>query len=671
MTDALHREEFLAGYVAEAHEHLETARRAVLAVEELVRRGQPAPRPARELFRSLHTLKGLSGMIGAEPVVDIAHEMEAIVRAADRAGGRLRAQAIEWLLRGLAAIEERVERLARGEPVPAAARELLDALAALEAPEQRSSPPLELPPELGPRLDAAEREQLAAGVAEGRRAVRIDFTPSPERAARGVDITAVRQRVERLAEIVKVVPRSSAQGEGSPAGLVFVLLVLTSAASTDLAAAADAPLEAVRDIPVRATEPPEPAAPAGEAFLEPSPATSAFVRVEVTRLDEALEHVSALTVSRARLARRVEALAASGVDLRPLGPILQDHARELRRLRAAVMRARLVRIADVLERALLVRGLAQNERKQVRLLMEVGQAEVDKSVGERLFPALVHLLRNAVDHAIERPAERRAAGKAEEGTIRIAALRRGEGELELTVSDDGRGIDVAAVARKAGAPIPSTSAEILDLIGRPGLSTLSTPTRTSGRGIGMDVVRRIIGELGGTLAVSTSPSAGTTFTLRVPVTLAIVDGLTLECAGERYVVPTAAVDELVEVDPRTLVPSPAPRGAGAPVRLLRWRSEAIPFFELREVLDLPDPGAGPAGRKGIIVRRDAGAVGFGVDRMLGRQEVVIRSLADPLVERAGIAGATDLGDGRPTLVLDLGALARTLPTAPPPAAEAR
>ncbi len=667
MTDTLHREEFLAGYVAEAQEHLGTARRAVLAAEEAVRRGQPAPRPARELFRALHTLKGLSGMIGVDPVVDIAHEMETVVRAADRAGGRVRAEAIEWLLRGVAAIEERVERLARGEPVPAAARELLDAFARLEAPEQQPSPPLELPPELAPRLDAAEREQLAAGVAEGRRAVRIDFTPSAERAARGVDITAVRQRIERLAEIVKVVPRSTAQGEGTPAGLVFVLVVLTSAPSADLAAAADAPLEAIQEIPVRAPEPTAPLddADAGaDADSGPSSAAQAFVRVEVTRLDEALEHVSALIVSRARLARKVEALAAAGTDVRPLEPILQDHARELRRLRAAVMRARLVRIADVLERApLLVRGLAQGARKQVRLLMEVGEAEVDKAVGERLFPALIHLLRNAVDHAVERPAERRAAGKPEEGTIRIAAHRRGEGELELSVADDGRGIDLAAVARQAGAPVPATSAEILDLIGRPGLSTLSTPTRTSGRGIGMDVVRRIIGELGGTLAVSTAP-AGTTFTVRVPVSLTIVDGLTLECAGERYVVPTAAVDELIEVDPGTLLPSPAPRGAGAPVRLLRWRAEAVPFFELRDVLGLP--GGGAAARKGIIVRRDAETVGFGVDRMLGRQEVVIRSLADPLVERAGIAGATDLGDGRPTLVLDLAALARTLPAAPPP-----
>lgn len=332
------------------------------------------------------------------------------------------------------------------------------------------------------------------------------------------------------------------------------------------------------------------------------------------------------------------------------------------------MRARLVRLSEVLERApLLVRGLARSTGKQVRLHLEVGDAEVDKAVGERLFPAIIHLVRNAVDHAIEPPRERRDAGKAEEGVIRIACTRRGEGSLEIAVADDGRGVDLEAVARKAGVAAPATAAEALDLIARPGLSTLETPTRTSGRGIGMDVVRRVVvDELGGSLSLSTQRGRGTTFTLRVPLSLTIVDGLTFECAGETYVVPTAAVDELVDVDPAGLTPAPAPLGGGAPVRLLRWRQASVPYVELRHALGV---GRAGEGRKGIIVRADGAPFGFGVDRMLGRQEVVIRPIADPLVDRAGGAGATDLGDGRPTLVLDLAALTRAL--SPAAAAAAR
>jgi two-component system chemotaxis sensor kinase CheA len=663
VTDSLHREEFLAGYVAEAHDHLAAARRALVSVEEALRRDQAAPRAARELFRALHTLKGLSGMIGVEAVVDLAHEMEAIVRAADRAGGRLAPNALDALVQGTAAIEDRVERVARREPVPAAPQALLVAFSTLSTALPQAPPrSLDLADDLAAKLGPAELEQLGEGLAAGRRAVRIEFVPSPERAARGLDITAARERVDRLGEIVKVLPRGAAKSDHAPAGLVFVLLVLTSAPDEELAAAVESPADAVREIHARQDAPP----PLGEDESEGwSPAAPAFVRVDVARLDEALERISALIVSRARLVRAVEGVSASGADVRPLAPILQDHARDLRMLRAAVMRARMVRLSEVLERApLLVRGLARSGDKQVRLDLDVGQAEVDKAVGERLFPAIVHLVRNAVDHAIEAPRERRALGKREEGIIRIASAHRGEGRLEITVSDDGRGIDLEAVARKAGAPVPSTGPEILDLIAAPGLSTLETPTRTSGRGIGMDVVRRtVVSDLGGSLDVSTARGLGTTFTLRVPLSLTIVDGLTLECAGEIYVVPTASVDELVEVDPAGLVAGPGAFRAGAPVRMLRWRGESVPYVELRDALGLHRGGAG---RKGLVVRADGVSFAFGVDRMIGRQEVVIRPMSDPLVDLAGIAGATDLGDGKPTLVLDLPALTRTLAPSPAP-----
>lgn len=668
MSGSLHREEFLAGYLAEAHEHLAAARTAVLAAEEALRRGHPAPRPIRELFRALHTLKGLSGMIGVDPIVDVAHELETALRAADRAGGRLRPEALDALVKGIGAIEERVERVGRREPVPPAPQDLLDALAGLVAfPPAGAVRGTDLPPDLAQKLAAADLEQLAEGIAGGRRAVRLEFVPSPERAARGLDVTAVRERVGKLGEIVKVLPRSAPAGEHAPAGLLFVLLVLTSASAEELAAAVEGTAESVQEVHLSAPGREDEGLPeqAEEAAEGGGPAvTHAFVRVDVERLDEALEHVSALIVSRARLARALEPVAAAGADLRALGPILQDHARELRLLRAAVMRARLVRLSEVLERApLLVRGLARSAGKQVRLALEVGTAEVDKAVGERLFPAIVHLVRNAVDHAIETPRERRDAGKPEEGTIRIACATRSEGSLELTVRDDGRGIDAEAVARKAGAPVPASGAELLDLIARPGLSTMDAPTRTSGRGIGMDVVRRVIvADLGGSLSLSTQRGTGTVFTLRVPLSLTIVDGLTFECAGETYVVPTAAVDELVDVDPAGLTSGPSPRGSGASIAMLRWREESVPYVELREALRLSRRGAP---RKGIIVRSGLGPFGFGVDRMIGRQEVVIRPLADPLVARPGVAGATDLGDGRPTLVLDLAALTRTLSTALP------
>ncbi|HYG66609.1 MAG TPA: Hpt domain-containing protein, partial [Anaeromyxobacteraceae bacterium] len=203
MTDRLDAGEFLQGYLAEAQEHLASAGANLLAVEEALRKRQPQPRAVRELFRALHTLKGLSAMIGAEPIADIAHEMEAVLRAADRGGGRLPPDSTDLLADGLRAIESRIAKLGAGEPIPAAPARLLEALVALQ-PAGGEVPyrPLALPDELAAKLSAAEREQLAAGIAAGRGARRIDFLPSPDRAARGVTITSVRERVGAIAEIV-------------------------------------------------------------------------------------------------------------------------------------------------------------------------------------------------------------------------------------------------------------------------------------------------------------------------------------------------------------------------------------------------------------------------------------------------------------------------------------
>jgi two-component system chemotaxis sensor kinase CheA len=315
-------------------------------------------------------------------------------------------------------------------------------------------------------------------------------------------------------------------------------------------------------------------------------------------------------------------------------------------------------VSELLERApLIVRGLSQSTGKPVKLTVDAGQAELDKAVGERIFPAIVHLLRNAVDHAIEPPDERRRAGKPEEGRIRVSCRERSDTQLELVVEDDGRGIDREAVAHRAGVPVPRSDAELLDLIARPGLSTVEQATRTSGRGVGMDVVKRVtVTELGGELLLETHPGAGTRFTLRVPLSVSIVDAFTFACGDEVFVVPVTAVEDLVEIERANVVETPDPAHRGADVRLLRRRGETLPLVRLDRLLGVT--AAATARPKAIVVRRDGDGWALQVDRLIGQQEIVVRPLADPLVQVAGVAGTTDLGDGRPTLVLDLAALTR-------------
>ena len=663
--------EFLSAYVAEVDEQLESAGALLLEIESALRRGEQHPRAVRDLFRSLHTVKGLSAMVGVDPVVTIAHRVESLLRVADRRGGALTLPAIDVLLQAVRAIEQRVREVSRGREAAAPAADLLQRLDALEpaaaasgaAPEAA----LELPAALLSKLAPFELAALRGARAAGKRAMRASFSPSPGRAERGLNINTVRERVAAVAELVKVVPLSVAASADAPGGLTFVLLLVTEAEEAAIAQAVGVDRSEVQVIDGTPLAPAPGAPPPAELVVEEqsdelgaevAPQRLRFVRVDVARLDDAMEHLSMLVVTRSRLARAVAALQAAGAHTRDLTEVLRDNARQLRDLRASILRVRMVPVAEVLDRLpLVLRGLRRESGKQVRLEVDAGSAELDKGVAERLFPALVHLVRNAVDHAIEAPEERVRQGKPPEGKIVIAVGAHSNARLELTVSDDGGGVDREAVARRTGGELASTDSSLLDALCRAGLSTRDQATTTSGRGMGMDIVKRIVvDQLGGELSMKTEAGSGTVFTLRVPLTLTIVDAFTLECRGQRFVVPVSTIEEILEVDPRAV--RYGPTQGGEHLGLIERRGEAVPLVDLGSALRMTS-AAQPA-RQALLVRYRSEPLAFALDRVIGQQEAVVRPLSDPLVQVPGIAGATDLGDGRPTLVLDLSGLGAAL-----------
>ncbi len=654
MAGPLDAAEFLTGFLAEAEDHLRSARKNLGSVLAATQTGGNDPRAVRELFRSLHTIKGLAGMVGIEPIVDLAHAMETVFRAADRAGAKLPLEVVDRLEQGLAAVETRVACVAAGRVVPIAPHALIELLlsAELDQPEiVRSGVIVGLEPALAAKLSVTDTQQLLSAGASGRRAVRVDFVPSRERAAAGISITTVRAAISAIADIVKVVPLSRAPDADSPGGLMFALLVVTGASDQAIAKAA-----ATRPEHVISIAGPPPPQPGGEEAALEAPQTG-VVRVDVARLDDALERLSALVVNRFRLDRALGELAASGVDLRRVHEILRENRRQLRDLRASIMRARMVPVAEMLERVpLLVRGLSRSTGKPVRVEIEAGQAELDKAVAERLFPAIIHLIRNAVDHALEPPEERLRRGKPAEGLIRVVCAPHSSTQLELCVSDDGRGVDADAVARRADVPVPDSEAGLLALLTMPGLSTMEHATHTSGRGMGMNIVRQIaVDQLGGDLTMRSTPGAGTAFILRVPLSITIIDAFAFEAGAQRFATPVAAIDEIVDMSGELTVTAPGNGGAHA-ARMLSRRGQTVPLLALDHVFGLT-PIAG-ANRKALLIRRNGEPFAFEVDRMLGQQEVVVRPLEDPLVKVVGVTGSTDLGDGRPTLVLDLPALSQ-------------
>jgi two-component system chemotaxis sensor kinase CheA len=651
--------EFVSGFVAEAEDHLRSIKANLTEIDAALRGGRQSPKAVRELFRSFHTIKGLAAMVSVEPIADIAHGVETVLRNADRAGGSFDERGLEAVLSATSAVERRLRGVAAGQSIEPAPETLLRTLSQLEATVPDSPGTVSLPrldPVLQAKLTSAERQQIEHGARAGQRPLRVDFVPNAERAARGLTITTVRERVGALGEIVRVLPISVAEQPGAPASLRFCLILLTSATDEQVAEAAAAEPGAV--VQLGGDDGRAPSVLPAADDIDQQVAHARVVRVPVERLDESLQHLSEVVVNHYRLERAVARVTASGADTRELAQVLTEQGRELKTLRAAILRLRMVDVAEILEPLpLLMRGLRAATNKEVRLEVERSDAELDKAVAERILPALVHLVRNAVDHAIEPADERAGLGKPREGLIRVRCRQRADSRLEIAVEDDGRGIDGKAVAARAGVGAPRSDEELLDLLARPGFSTKEVVTKTSGRGLGVDIVKRIVvGDLGGELLLSTAVGRGTTFTIRIPLTMTIVDVLTFECNAQPFVAPVSMIEEVIEIDPALLRRGPAPNRGGAGVSLVERRGEVIPLLSLTRALHLSDIDA--PSPKALVVRPENAPFAFGVDRLTGQKEVVVRPMADPLVQVTGVSGSTDLGDGRPVLVLDLFALGR-------------
>jgi two-component system chemotaxis sensor kinase CheA len=402
---------------------------------------------------------------------------------------------------------------------------------------------------------------------------------------------------------------------------------------------------------------------AGEAPREVGPeldslkSISETVRVDIRKLDELMNLVGELVVQRGAIGAIAAQLLADPASARlgrELGKVHKMLDRKLQELQAGVLEVRMVPLRQVFEKlSRVVRRLRRDSGKDARLEIRGGDTELDKLIVEELADPLMHIVRNAFDHALETAAERVAAGKTPEGTIRLEALQRGN-HVVIQVADDGRGIDLEAVRARAvargliDADAALTRKEVLDLIFAPGLSTASEVSETSGRGVGMDVVRENVTALGGLVYVDSSAGAGTTISLTLPITLAIIQALTVGVADQRFAIPLTSVLETLLVESASIQ-----RSEGR--EFLNLRGEPLALRRLHAEFGLPAPP--PEARLAVVVigLGDARA-GLLVDRLEGQQDAVIKPIQGPVRTVAGIAGATELGDLGTVLVLDVASL---------------
>ena len=612
-------------FLSESRDHLTAFNHLLLEWE----RDPTAQDPVGGIFRAVHTIKGMAATMEYQAVAELAHRLEDLLDLVRR-GERAASPALfDLLFRSADALDKAVQDAVAGRESSAGA--LLAELqkhaggGAAPVPGARPAP--------GPAAQAGGQAP-----ASGRgRAVRVTLrADSPLKGARAL---LVLRKAEQLGPVAAVVPApASFESETYDGRLAFRIDTDADAAQIEQAIRTAGDVDAVE---VAAEE-------AHDVVVEAVRARS--IRVDQRRLDQLMNLIGELAIARGRL----QTLTAKQDD-----PALDEVALHVGRLalslQSEIIAARMTPVWQVFDRfPRMVRDLARQMGKQVRFRVEGKEIELDRAILDEIGEPLVHLLRNAVDHGIEAPAERVARGKSAEGELVVAAVRE-RSSVTIRVSDDGRGVDRSRVLARAKQmdladadreSLPD--GELFRLLTRSGFSTAQKVTDVSGRGVGIDVVATAARALGGALEIRSEEGRGTTFTLRLPVTLAIVRALLARVGAETYALPLTHVAETI--DPR---PDEIQRVQGRETLLVRGR--LVPLVRLRQVLGAADS---PVALRLPVIVLEVGErrTGVVVDALAGQQEIVVKSFEAPRGALPVFSGATILGDGRPALILDAAGL---------------
>ncbi len=601
--------------------------------ELLVLERAPDSRAAIDaVFRAFHSLKGMSATVALTDTTTALHAGESVLETA-RTEGQLPARHVAALLSLVDAVRRALDAAEWGDVPPPALRIAASAIEALgvRAPEARG----------GSRARArSARVVTRATAVEGAR-WRVDVRIADDAAIPLARSTVVLRKLHALAPVLGVAPDDETRAEDAWDRRLTVWIGDDGSQRTlDATSIADAVRSAGEVAECHVTREVRGDVTARE------PAATQTVRIPVERLDELLDVVGELVLARDRLQRHLRPTADdAGLQ------VLDEASKLIAQLRDAILRSRMVPLSQVFDRfPRHVRDTAQALGKEIDLVLEGRELEVDRSLLDELSDPLLHLLRNAIDHGLERPAERRAAGKPERGRLVVRAVRDGA-MVAVTIADDGRGVDrakVAAQARAHGVADAESLADddrgLLQLLARPGLSTASTVTALSGRGVGVDAVQNRVQALGGRLELATATDTGTVITIRLPLSIAMLRTLLVRVADETYAVPLAHVHSthLVETSPTAGSTSIAVAG------------ERLRLVSLRAHLGLAarDDVSGHL----VVIDCAGERVALQVDACLSQHEIVIKPLQRVRGSASKFSGGTILPDGVPSLILDINTL---------------
>lgn len=683
--------QFHQTFFDESVEGLDAMEAALLKLDT----GDADPELVNTIFRSAHSIKGGSATFGFPDIAAFTHVAEELLDDLRSGKRQVTTEIVELLLRCVDGMRGMIDRAQRSEASSNSETDgLLDELrtalaAAPTARPQATSTPV-----------AASAVANALGNEESDWA--ISFQAKPQLLRSGNDPLRMFRELAHLGELhtvalIDAVP-SLDQMDPEVCYIAWDLRVSGSAKREEIEAVFDWASEdcvltlervgiehgddAGRGPEVSSTE----AAPAAQEIKAPTPAATAdaqalpvpmaaerptplklesvpnqspdsgSIRVSIDKVDALINMVGELVITQSMLGQLGETFDMSRLDALRSG--LTQLERNTRELQESVMRIRMLPISVVFNRfPRLVRDLSRKLGKQVNLELHGEHTELDKTVLEKIGDPLVHLVRNAIDHGLEIPERRVASGKNPTGTLHLHAFHQG-GNITVEVSDDGAGLNRAAIVRKAVERGLITSGDgmsddqVAELIFLPGFSTAEATTDLSGRGVGMDVVKRNVAELGGTVSVRTSAGAGSTFVISLPLTLAIIDGLTADVGGESYIVPLVSVVESLQIKQEQIT------RVSYGCDVFRHREQVLPIIPLHSAFNCRNAVTNPTEGIVIVVEGDGARAGLLVDALLGQQQAVIKSLETNYKRVHGLSGATILGDGSIALIVDVPGLVR-------------
>ncbi len=651
-------EQYKDAFIEEAREHIETLTQSLLVLEK-----DPKNTDAlNNIFRSAHTLKGSSGMMGFKDLSNLSHAMEDVFDGL-RKGGEVSSDLIDVLLECIDALTIRLENIQNGTDEKIETKPFVKKMQKFSKRTQDTAPNHEATSPQEPShqetdigLCEKERKKIKKALKAGKKCFLVAVRFSGDCIFKSLRANMVLENLAKKGKIVKTTPKiqdNAAKEIGSEVKIFF----LTKSSKKQIEDCAKSVCEVdqvqVDSFDIDSSEHKE-AAQKIEAENKSKPTidaqTAQTVRVHFEQLDKLMNLTGELVINKIALLQTTSNLKNDG--LRRLTGNIDRLTADLQDL---AMQIRMVPVSQIFDRfPRLVRDLARKKEKKINLIVEGREIEVDRTVLDEIGQPLIHIIRNSIDHGIESSDERRNCGKDPTGTIRLVAKRKGE-QVIIEVSDDGAGIDPEKVKKSAikkgflseAEAEKMSSEQLTNLIFLPGISTSKTVTETSGRGVGMDVVKTKTVALGGSVNMETHVGVGTKISLRLPPTLAIVTSLLVKDSNQTFAIPTSIVSEIVCVDREQV------KSLGG-FKAIVVRGHVLHLLHLHDILGLK--GADETESLEVLVthgNNEDEKVGLAVDSVIGQQEIMIKPLAKTMINAKGYSGFTILGNGRVIPVLDL------------------